>query len=244
MPEGPSIVLLKEEAQQFSGQTVIAVSGNSKIDQARLLHQKVISFQSWGKHFLICFKGFTLRIHFLMWGSSSINEKKENRSVRLNLTFKNGEINFYACSIKYLENEPDKIYDWSADVMNPLWMPKKAKEKMRRKPNKLICDVLLEQEIFSGVGNIIKNEVLYRVRIHPESKVGKLSDYKINQIVKEARVYSFEFLEWKRIFELKKHYLVYTKSICPRCNLKIIRKNTGEKNRRSFFCVNCQKLYK
>lgn len=37
MPEGPSIILLKEEVQQFSGKKILAVSGNSKIDQAHLL---------------------------------------------------------------------------------------------------------------------------------------------------------------------------------------------------------------
>ena len=47
-----------------------------------------------GKHFLICFKGLTLRVYFLMFGSCSVNEIKPDRPVRLNLTFKTGEINF------------------------------------------------------------------------------------------------------------------------------------------------------
>src|SRR6188508_3078819 len=100
MPEGPSIVILKEEVLPFTGKKIIAVSGNSKIDQARLLNLKVNAFKSWGKHFLICFKEFTLRIHFLMFGSYQVNDKKPDRAIRLNFTFKNGEINFYACSIK------------------------------------------------------------------------------------------------------------------------------------------------
>ncbi|MBK7255995.1 MAG: hypothetical protein WBQ38_16560 [Ignavibacteria bacterium] len=48
MPEGPSIILLKEEVLQFTGKKIIAVSGNSKIDQSRLLNQKIIAFKSWG----------------------------------------------------------------------------------------------------------------------------------------------------------------------------------------------------
>jgi len=51
MPEGPSIVLLKEEVKQFTGEKIIAVSGNSKIEQSRLLNKKVISFQSWGSEY-------------------------------------------------------------------------------------------------------------------------------------------------------------------------------------------------
>ncbi len=84
MPEGPSIILVKEAVTQFTGKKIIAVSGNCKIDQTLLLYKKIIEFKSWGKHFLICFKGLTLRVHFLMFGSYSINEKKPDRAIRLN----------------------------------------------------------------------------------------------------------------------------------------------------------------
>lgn len=99
MPEGPSMVLLKEEVQQFTGAQIIAVKGNSKIDQSRLVNRTILSFKSWGKHFLVCFEGFTLRIHFLLFGAYRINEEKV-QPVRLNLTFNNGAINLYSCSVK------------------------------------------------------------------------------------------------------------------------------------------------
>ncbi|MER3465444.1 MAG: endonuclease, partial [Chitinophagaceae bacterium] len=38
----------------------------------------------------------------------------------------------------------------------------------------MVNDALLDQEIFSGVGNIIKNEVLYRIEVHPLSTIGAL----------------------------------------------------------------------
>ena len=80
MPEGPSIVILKEEVQQFTGRKVTAVSGNTKkIDLSRLQNKKVHAFKSWGKHFLICFNNFTVRIHFLMFGSYRVNDKKKAR---------------------------------------------------------------------------------------------------------------------------------------------------------------------
>lgn len=243
MPEGPSIILLKEVVKQFTGKKIIAVSGDTSIDQSLLLNNKVIEFKSWGKHFLICFKGFTLRVHLLMFGSYQVNEKKPGRSVRLNLTFKNGEINFYTCSLKYLPGDLNEYYDWSADVMSDDWNAESARKKLKEKPNLLVCDALLEQDIFAGVGNIIKNEVLYRVCVHPESPVNKLTLRRLKKLIAEARIYSFQFLEWKRAYELKKHWLVYTKKICLRCNLPIIKKPTGVKKRRSFICENCQILY-
>jgi hypothetical protein len=120
---------------------------------------------------------------------------------------------------------------------------KKAKAKLKAIADKFICDALLEQDIFAGVGNIIKNEILYRVRLHPESIVRKIPTAIINKLIDQTRIYSFQFLDWKRKFELKKHWLAHTKKICLRCNLNIIRKQTGLKKRRSFICANCQLLY-
>ena len=40
-----------------------------------------------------------------------MNEKKSDAPVRLNLTFKTGEINFYTCSIKYLEGDMNLAFE-------------------------------------------------------------------------------------------------------------------------------------
>jgi endonuclease VIII len=93
------------------------------------------------------------------------------------------------------------------------------------------------------VGNIIKNEVLYRIHVHPETKVGNLPAEKVDEMIDEARIYSFQFLEWKKKYELKKHWLAHTKKTCLRCDLPFIKKITGVKKRRSFFCTNCQHLH-
>ncbi|HSZ84949.1 MAG TPA: DNA-formamidopyrimidine glycosylase family protein [Puia sp.] len=243
MPEGPTIVILKEKVKIFEGKKILKVEGNAKIDLERLENKKIIEFKSWGKHFLICFDDFTIRIHFLMFGSYTINEKKD-RKPRLALTFSNGELNIYTASVKLLEQNADEIYDWSVDVMNENWNVSKAKRKLKANNNMMICDALLDQEIFAGVGNIIKNEVLFITRIHPESIINNIPVKKVNELVKEARDYSFDFLKWKKEFVLKKHWLAYAKKICPRCNIPFVKRHLGRTNRRSFFCENCQILYK
>ena len=242
MPEGPSIVILKEEVQSFIGKKIIKVEGNIKQDIQRLAGQKIQDFKSWGKHFLICFKSFAVKIHFMLFGSYKINEQKD-RAPRLRLLFEKGEINFYACSVKFIEENLDEVYDWKADVMSDAWDPKAAKKKLEEIPDALVCDALLNQNIFAGVGNIIKNEVLFRMRLHPESRVGDLPVKKINELIKEARNYSFEFLDWKKKYVLRKHWLAHTKTTCPRCNTPITKKYLGKTNRRSFYCNNCQVMY-
>ena len=242
MPEGPSIVILKEAVQVFKGQKIIGVSGNTKINKERLLNEKIIDFKTWGKHFLICFKGFTIRIHLMMFGSYSINERKE-RQARLSMQFNNGELNFYTCSVLEIDEPISEVYDFTGDVMNDDWDAKAARMKLKALPETLVCDALLDQHIFAGVGNIIKNEVLFRIKVHPLTKVGNLPARKLTELIKEARNYSFDFLRWKKAFELKKHWLVNTKKICPRDGSPVIKKYLGKTNRRSFYCAACQVEY-
>jgi len=242
MPEGPSIVILKESVEQFAGKKVIDVAGSANIDIERLRDKKILSFKTWGKHFLICFDGFTVKIHLLMFGTYRINESKE-AVPKLSLVFPKGELNFYTCSVKLLEGDINSHYDWREDVMNESWDAENAKQNLDKIPNQKICDALLNQDIFSGVGNIIKNEVLYRTKIHPESLVGKIPNKNLKEIIKEASIYSFQFLDWKKKNELKKHWLAHTKKVCVRCDLPLEKKYTGTKKRRSFFCTNCQILH-
>lgn len=244
MPEGPSLVIFKELVLPFKGKKVSSARGNAKIDMSRLAGQKILDFKTWGKQFFICFKNFNVRIHFLMFGSYNINEHtKPEKSLRLLLEFKNGSIALYTCSVRIVEEDLDAIYDWEADVMSDRWNPRKARKKLKAAPEMMVCDALLDQQIFSGVGNIIKNEVLYRIRLHPETLVGNIPPRKLSELIKEARNYSFDFLRWKREYVLRKHWLAHTKKTCLRCDLPIIKKYCGTTQRRTFFCSNCQVLY-
>lgn len=242
MPEGPSIVILKEQADAFCGRKVIAVSGNTKVDKDRAAGQIVREFKSWGKHFLVCFSQFTIKIHLMLFGSYRINEERA-MTPRLSLQFKSGVLNFYACSVQILEQDLDEIYDWTTDVMSEKWDPKAARKKLRDQPKLLACDALLDQSIFAGSGNIIKNEVLFRIRVHPRSQVSALPAKKLAEMVDEVRHYSFDFLRWKKAYVLRKNWLVHTKQTCPRCDIPLTREHLGRYRRRTFFCQQCQRLY-
>lgn len=243
MPEGPSIVILREQVARFAGSPILEACGNAKqVDMARLEGQRVRAFRSWGKHFLVELPDHALRVHFLMFGSYTIDERKP-REPRLRLGFSTGELNLYSCAIRTLAEPLDDVYDWSADVMSDDWNARAALRKLRAMPDTLVCDALLDQNVFAGVGNIIKNEVLFRIRVHPLSKVGALSPAKLRELVREARRYSFDFLEWKRQFVLRKHWLAHNKGTCARCGRKLTRAYLGETDRRTFYCEACQKRY-
>lgn len=241
--EGPSLIILQDAINSFKRKKIINAAGTTvTIDPEELQNQTIQDFKTWGKHFLIVFKKFSLRIHFLMFGSYLVNERKPAKP-RLQLKFSQGELNFYTCSIVKLEEDLETLYDWSADVMDDRWDPAKARKKIKRNPTANVGDVLLDQQIFSGVGNIIKNEVLFRIKVHPDTEIGGLPPRKLTQLIQEARNYSFDFYRWRKINELKKHWLIYTKKKCQQCKGSVQKKYTGVTKRRSFYCENCQQLY-
>lgn len=84
-----------------------------------------------------------------------------------------------------------------------LWGPFAAR-KVRAFPREEIADVLLDQDIFTGVGNIIKNEVLFRTRTSPFARVKTIPPRKLRAIVADARTFSFRFLELRKVFALRK----------------------------------------
>jgi endonuclease-8 len=243
MPEGPSLIIARDAMAMFVGKKVLAVTGNSRVAKERMLNKKLLAIRTWGKHLLLEFDRFSVRIHFLMFGTYRVNEAKE-APARLSVVFKSGVLNFYTCSVKIIEEPLDEIYDWSADVLSDEWDPRAARKKLKAMPSMFVTDALLDQTIFAGVGNIIKNEVLFRIRVHPKSTVGALPSRKLGELVKEARNYSFDFLEWKKEYTLRKHWLAHTKKTCPRDGDRIVKEYLGKTQRRSFFCNTCQMLYR
>jgi endonuclease-8 len=243
MPEGPSLVILREliEDLNLEGTKVLEVIGTTELDKQRMEGQKVLAFKTWGKHFLVCFEGFALRIHLMMFGTYRINEHKKVQP-KIGFIFKDNEINFYTCSLQFIEGDLDEVYDWSADIMSKKWDIKKTIKRLVKHKEDLVCDVLLNQNLFAGSGNIIKNEVLYQIGIQPKSKIKDLPTIKLKALATHANTYAFDFLKWKKEYTLSKHWEVYSKKKCPK-NHPIKKENLGKNKRISYYCETCQKLY-
>lgn len=244
--EGPSLFLAQEQLKPFKGKEVIAASGNTKaVEPASLSGLPVQEIFSWGKHLVFQFPDFAIRIHFMLFGTFEANvdgawvtgDYRKAREARLSLTFDNGIINMFNCSVKVIESgNAKKDYDFRADIMSKKWDPKLAYEKLKKQPDEEIADALLDQEIFAGVGNIIKNEVLSRMKVAPQHKVGDLSPAKLKAIIADARAYSLQFYKWRKKFVLRKNLKVHGRGTCPYCGGKLKKAKTGKRQRWSYWC--------
>lgn len=243
MPEGPSIVIAAEELAALKNKVIHAVAGNTKkFDCTRLKGKKIRDIFSYGKYLNFQLNDFAFRIHFMLFGSYRVNDQREGREPRLSIRVKNNYFNFYSCSITLFETKNIReMYNFETDIMSDLWSKAAVIKKIKQLPSSTtLDDILMDQEIFTGVGNIIKNEVLWRRRLLPSTALKDVTPRALGAFVADTRKYSLLFYELKKKYMLKKSYQIYRQSACHVCGTKVIHKNTGKKDRMSHFCPVCQ----
>jgi endonuclease VIII len=103
-----------------------------------------------------------------------------------------------------------------------------------------VDDTLMNQNIFAGVGNIIKNEVLYRLKILPSRLIKELKPKELTALVQDARDYSHQFYVWKKAYVLRKNYTIYRQGK-DLLGHKVTKEKTGKGLRMSHYCTICQK---
>ncbi|XP_032124244.1 endonuclease 8-like 2 isoform X2 [Sapajus apella] len=104
-----------------------------------------------------------------------------------------------------------------------------------------VCYTLLDQKHFSGLGNIIKNEVLYRAGIHPLSLGSVLSASRREALVDGVVEFSAAWLQGK-LQGHPQHTQVYQKERCPAGHqlLKEAFGPPGGFQRLTWWCPQCQ----
>ncbi|XP_058048688.1 endonuclease 8-like 3 isoform X2 [Ahaetulla prasina] len=127
------------------------------------------------------------------------------------------------------------------DVCSLKFSFRRAESEIKKQKGRMLCDVLLDQGILPGVGNIIKNEALYDSGLHPIVKVCQLTDEQICHLVKMTRDFSLLFYKCCKMgLAISKHYRVYKCPTCRQCSGKITVCRLGENNRMTYFCSQCQ----
>jgi formamidopyrimidine-DNA glycosylase len=110
----------------------------------------------------------------------------------------------------------------------------------KKRSASMVCDALLDQERFPGVGNIIKIEGLHRAGVHPRRLVETLSRDELLKTILECRNYARGWLSTGRAPSKK----VYNQTHCLSCkNGRVKMVKMGNDLRRvTFWCERCQPL--
>jgi len=175
-----------------------------------------------------------------LFGEVLINERKKvNRSFFLE--FANGEINGYVVRAEKLPATPAEVYDWRTDILSKDFDAAYVKILLQAQQGKTIDDVLMDQKIFTGVGNIIRNEALYLAGIHPQSITGKIPVAKITKLIKEVVKFAHH---WYELIEKGKRlsFSVYQQEYAADGS-EVTMKISPHSKRKIFFSAHKQSLF-
>ncbi|XP_004642673.1 endonuclease 8-like 3 [Octodon degus] len=205
--------------------------------------------ETLGKELFMFFGPRALRIHFGMNGSIRINplpyKNKNEISPVFELQLTSDLICFFDSSVE-LRNSTEiqqRIRRMEElDVCSPKFSFLRAESEVKKQRGRMLCDVLLDQKVLPGVGNIIKTEALFDSGLHPAVKVFQLTDEQTHHLVKMVRDFSILFYRCcKTGSAISKHYKIYKRPNCGQCRCKVTVCRLGENNRMTYFCPRCQK---
>ena len=103
-----------------------------------------------------------------------------------------------------------------------------------------VANVLLDQSVFAGMGNIIKDEVLSLERIDPKTPMARPSPAKRKALIARTRKFSLQFLRWRKVNVLRKDLRIYRRYQCRDRGGPVLRGKTGMLQRGSYDCMKCQ----
>ncbi|NXY24836.1 NEIL2 Endonuclease, partial [Atrichornis clamosus] len=192
--------------------------------------------------------GSWLRFHFGLFGSVRANEFSRARTAnkrgdwkdpvpRLVLHFESGGfLAFYNCRMLWCSSPRA---DPASDILSVEFHRGRALRALRA-PDP-ICYTLLDQRYFSGLGNIIKNEILYLARIHPLAQGSLLAVSDLERLLDCAVQFSSEWLH-NKLCGQGLHPQVYKKEQCPLGHplMKGTFGPSGGFKRLTWWCPQCQ----
>jgi endonuclease-8 len=240
MPEGPSILHLRNQLLPFKNKVVKEAGGYGPMPTSWINGKKLKDIRTWGKHLLLVFANGTVSIHLGLFGDILVNERKKvNRSFYLK--FAQDELNGYVVKATKLTGTPEEVYDWRTDILSDQFDATFVKSLLAKQKDKYIESVLMDQKIFTGSGNIIRNEALYQAGIHPMSITGKIPAPAISNLIKEVTKFAGQ---WFAQMELGKRmtFAVYRKEHAADGS-EVTMKIISASKRKVFFSEHRQKLY-
>lgn len=272
MPELPEVETVRRalkkniKSREVSQFKIFNKNLRWKIDNKikNLIQNKtLIEIDRKGKYLLFFFENGVLIIHLGMTGILKFlvtykNKKVDNHD-HYQIIFKDGS------SVIYNDVRKFGSIHWSKNVENNflvkgLGVEPLSKEfdsnylyKIGKKRKVAIKDLIMNQKVVTGIGNIYASESLFLAKVRPNKKSNRLNYQNYTDIVLAIKkilklaikkggtsIKDFKTIDGKPGYFSQK-LSVYGKESCPSCGISIKLKKLKINGRTSFFCAECQK---
>jgi len=204
MPEGDTIFRsARALGRALGGKTITAFRSTYPLltryhDETPLTGQTVVEVESRGKWLLMHFSaGGTLATHMLMSGSWHIyrpGERWQKPSGTARIVIENSEYHAIGFNVPVAEmHTPQsiardrRIPAPGGDLLRAGFDADAALARILAHPDEAIADVLLDQRVLAGVGNVFKSEVCFVTGLNPFRKVRTLTEAEVREAIATAR---------------------------------------------------------
>ena len=276
MPEGDAIFRTARTLQRALGSRVVTqfesvIPALTRVhDDAPITGRTVESVSAAGKHVLMRLSArgqaqgpLTLRTHMRMNGSWHVYRPGERwRRSRRDMRIVVGTADYVAVGFNipiaefldaHGEARQDDLRMMGPDLLAEAFDEDEAVRRMRGHGDVDIADVLLNQRIVAGIGNIYKCETLFLCGVNPFARAGTIHDDTLRALLRTARRYLqanvrkaaggiVTYAGFRRERgEGGRHY-VYARAGCPcrRCGTAIGLTAQGPHARLTYWCRRCQ----
>ncbi len=227
MPEGHSLELLARRLEPIVGCQVTA---------GPLCGSRVTAVEARGKHLLVHGdRGRSLTVHLGMNGRVRLTEPGRGWGPAVLRT--------PACDVvitgtRRIAERPTRR---AAPALGPDLLHGRfsAVEYLRRARmlERPLCELLLDQRVLAGIGNIVRCEVLWEAGQDPFQAVSGTSDRTLLELAVRARR---QLRGGVRSGRLDSHVHHRAGRPCPRCRRPIESRMQGEQPRMLYWCPGCQ----
>ena len=236
-------------------------------EDAPITGRRIERVRAHGKHLLMTFSGdLTLRTHMRMNGSWHIYRPGERwQRPRRDMRIVVSTAGFIAVGfsipvaewIRTSELRRSKdLVSLGPDLLADEFDQDEAFQRVRARPSEPIADVLLNQRVLAGIGNVYKSEVLFACGVDPFARVQQLSDEHIHRLLSTARKFLranvteglaamttyLGFRRTTRQDDPSARLWVYGRvnEPCRRCGTPVLIDKRGTNARLTYWCPTCQ----
>jgi formamidopyrimidine-DNA glycosylase len=248
MPEGDTIFRTAEKLRAaLQGKRVVS----ARPDQLKRLTGTTVSdVQPVGKHLMIRFdNGLALHTHMRMRGVWRVYPRGQNvrPTWQLKAILETDDVVaacFAAPVVELIRDESSHVGHLGPDILTDEWDVQAVVKRARSLGPAAIGEVMLDQRVTAGIGNVYRCESLWQRKLNPWKPVDQLTDDELASLFEVAR----QAMQANLGSDPRRRFPGYGKAAvhgrggrpCPRCGTLIKVRALGEQARLAYWCPACQ----
>lgn len=251
MAEGDTILRIANAIDDaLGGETLTATAFDPRgaAVARRLDGMRLDSARAHGKNLLFEFGDVVLHSHLAMGGSWQLHPhgakwRKPRRAAWLVLSGKDLEaVQFGGPTLRLLRTGSVRhdpvLRRLGPDILAPEVDLDDMTDRLRSQGDRAVGEVLLDQALIAGIGNIFKSEACFAAGIDPWRPAAGLAGDELAALLQTAR-----HLMQEAVASGRQPNAVYRNAgrPCPRCRTPIAAGGQGDANRTTYWCPNCQR---